>query len=64
MRESELWSRLKDHLGEAYYLSWAEQQSLPGLDSMTVREALAAGIPCKTIWRAAWLALELPQRDW
>lgn len=63
MRESELWQRLSQHLGDSYYLTWAEQQSLPALGSLTVREALAAGIDSKTIWRAAWQALELPARE-
>ena len=28
----------------------------------TVREALAAAVPCKRIWRAVWRQLELPDR--
>lgn len=63
VREAELWQRLNQHLGEAYASSWAEQYSLSGLDGMTVREALAAGVECKRIWRAVWAALELPVRD-
>lgn len=63
MRETELFARLNKHLGQAYALAWAEQVSLPELGSKTVREALADGVDCKTIWRAAWVALELPARD-
>ena len=33
------------------------------LGQRTVVQALADGIPCKTIWRAVWTALELPARD-
>jgi hypothetical protein len=28
-----------------------------------VEEAMAAGIDCKTIWRAVWEALELPASE-
>jgi hypothetical protein len=28
-----------------------------------VAQALEAGVPCKTIWRAVWEALELPARE-
>ena len=40
--------------------AWAEQVVLEELGSKTVREALAAGQPCKRIWRAVWRQLELP----
>ncbi|MDO5683077.1 MAG: DUF3046 domain-containing protein [Propionibacteriaceae bacterium] len=63
MRETDLWARLNRHLGPAYAQVWAEQTSLAGLGSRTVQEALAAGTPCKTIWRAVWEALELPAID-
>jgi hypothetical protein len=33
--------------------------ALSELEGSTVEEALAAGVDCKTIWRAAWTALEL-----
>ncbi|GAA2183469.1 hypothetical protein GCM10009785_27150 [Brooklawnia cerclae] len=60
MREAELWQRLDTHLGAAYSRVWAEQIVLADLDERTVREALAAGVPCKAIWRAVWAQLELP----
>jgi len=50
-------------LGPVYVGTWAEQVALPGLGSRTVKEALAAGVPCKIIWLAAWELLELPLRD-
>jgi len=63
MRETELWARLTAALGPAYVATWAEQTSLPSLGSRTVVEALKAGVPCKTIWRAVWAWLDLPPHD-
>ncbi|NLA28953.1 MAG: DUF3046 domain-containing protein [Propionibacterium sp.] len=63
MREAELWQRLIAQLGSGYARVWAEQVVLSDLDGRTVAEALAAGVPCKTIWRAAWNHLELPARE-
>lgn len=60
MRESELWRRLTEVLGEDYVRTWAVQQAVPGLDSRTVSEALADGVGAKEVWRACWSALELP----
>jgi len=44
-------------------LLWAESHVISELGSRTVREALAAGVPCKDIWRAVWQNLELPASD-
>ena len=60
MREVELWQRMDEVLPEGYAASWADQVVLEELGSKTVREALAAGQPCKRIWRAVWRQLELP----
>ena len=57
MKETELWARLQHHLGAGYYRVWASEQSLSDLGGRTVAEALAAGVPSKDIWRAAWSAL-------
>lgn len=63
MREAELWMRLEKHLGSGYAAVWAEQIALAELDGRTVTEALAAGVPGKTIWRAVWAQLELPASE-
>lgn len=60
MKETELWSRMAAHLGRAYCRVWAAEHSLAQLGGRTVEEALAAGLPVKQIWRAVWIALELP----
>ncbi len=61
VREAELWSRLDKVLQEGYSRVWADQVVLADLAGMTVSEALRVGTPCKTIWRAVWRHLELPQ---
>lgn len=63
MREAELWERLRRHLGDGYASVWADTQVLVGLQGRTVAEAIGQGVPSKTIWRAAWSALELPLRE-
>lgn len=63
MRETELWRRLERHLGRTYAHSWADRMALPGLGSRTVLEAIAAGVPFKSIWEASWAALELPDSE-
>ncbi|MBP8918840.1 MAG: DUF3046 domain-containing protein [Micropruina sp.] len=63
MREAELWARLEKHLGHVMALIWAESHVIGELGSRTVRDALAAGVPCKQIWRAVWQNLELPESE-
>lgn len=63
MREAELWRRLQAHLGAGYCKVWSEQTALAELGGRTVVEALAAGVECKSIWRAVWGQLELPARE-
>lgn len=63
MREVELWARLEAVLGDNYARHWASQTVLADLGSRTVAEALAAGMPCKKIWRAVWKQLELPASE-
>lgn len=63
MRETEFWHRLDTHLGPAYSRVWASQQHLATLGERTVDQALADGVDAKTLWRAVWEALELPDRE-
>jgi hypothetical protein len=63
VREADLRARLETHLGAAYSVMWADTVVLAALDHRTVTQALAGGVPCKTIWLAAWEALELPPRE-
>jgi len=61
MREAELWARLEAALGPAYAHAWADLVVMADLGGRTVSEAIAAGVNCKAIWRAAWAQLELPE---
>ena len=63
MRHSEFWERMEQHLGVGYAPVWADQQVLADLSGRTVTEALDAGVPPKTVWRAVWAALELPASE-
>lgn len=63
MREADLRARLETHLGSGYSLMWSDTVVLGALGQRTVTQALAGGVPCKQIWRAAWEALELPLRE-
>lgn len=63
VREAELWERMTRHLGAGYVRVWSAQHALSALGSRTVQEALDAGVPAKTIWRAVWEALELPPSE-
>lgn len=63
MKETELWDRMRRHLGEGYVRVWAAEQQLATLGGRTVQQAVADGTPAKTIWRAVWAALELPDRE-
>ena len=63
MRHTEFWQRMEDALGPSYARVWAETQVIGALGSRTPREALEAGESPKTVWRAVWATLELPDRD-
>jgi hypothetical protein len=63
MRHTEFWSRMEHALGPAYARTWAEQQVLGSLGHRTVQQALDDGEPPKTVWRAVWERLELPDSE-
>lgn len=63
MRHTEFWARMDHALGRGYARVWAGQYVLGELDGRTVEEALRAGEPPKSVWRAVWSALELPARE-
>ena len=63
MRHTEFWVRMDQALDPAYSRSWAEQHVLGDLGGRTVVEALEAGEPPKSVWRAVWAELGLPAHD-
>ena len=52
MRLTDFWTRLDAVFGPAYAASVAADQVLPQLDGRTVDQALRAGVPTVTVWRA------------
>ncbi|GAA3642373.1 hypothetical protein GCM10022236_51290 [Microlunatus ginsengisoli] len=58
-----MWQRMREHLGDGYYRVWAGEHHLTSLGGRTVNQAVDDGLPAKTIWRAVWAALELPDRE-
>ena len=63
MRHTEFWARMRRVLGETYAPVWARQHVLTHLDGRTVDQALADGVPPKTVWRVVVDALELPASE-
>ena len=63
MRHTEFWARMEAALGPSYARPWAQQHVLRELGGRTAMEALAAGEPPKSVWRAVWAELDLPPRD-
>lgn len=51
------------HLGSTYARSWAGSQVIAELAGKTVDEALAEGVPPKTVWRAVHVVLQLPPSE-
>ncbi|OZG50999.1 DUF3046 domain-containing protein [Bombiscardovia coagulans] len=60
MREREFWALLEEVFGRVYGRSLARDQGLVALDSMTVVEALAAGIEPRVIWNVLCNQMEVP----
>lgn len=60
MRHTEFWALLEQVVGPTYARTWAEQQSITGLGSRTVVEALAAGMTPKEVWAEVRRHLGLP----
>jgi hypothetical protein len=56
MRLTDFWGRLEDVFGPAYAASVASDQILPELHGLTVDQALLAGVPALTVWRAVCAA--------
>ncbi len=60
MREQELWRRIAAHVGASYAPTWGRDVVLAQLGDRTVIEALDAGVPAQSVWRAVWEFLDLP----
>ena len=62
MRLTELWRRMDEALGAASVDTFASDQVIGALGDRTVRQALAAGVPAKEVWRVVCVTLDLPAR--
>lgn len=63
MRHTEFWQRMEEALeSPAYARFWAEQQVISELGGRTAQQALDAGEPPRSVWRAVWAHLGLPAR--
>ncbi len=56
MRLTDFWSRLETVFGPEYAASVADDQVLSALGGRTVNQALRAGVPTVTVWRAVCVA--------
>ncbi|BAR05243.1 conserved hypothetical protein [Parascardovia denticolens DSM 10105 = JCM 12538] len=65
MREREFWELLEEVFGRVYGRSLAKDQRLDRLDSMTVNEALAAGVEPRVVWNVFCDQMDIPDsRRW
>ena len=59
VRLTDFWGRMNERFGASYAQSVATDYRLPQLGA-TVREALAAGVAAKDVWRAVCAEFEMP----
>ena len=62
VRLTEFWERMRQQFGDVYADSVATDQTLPGLGSRTINQALADGEDAKVVWRAVCEAFKVPER--
>lgn len=60
VRESEFNRRMADEFGSGYGGLVAEGHHLADLDDRTAVQALAAGVPARTVWEAICDAFDVP----
>jgi hypothetical protein len=61
VRLTDFWDRMYTRFGETYAESLAADYRLPLLGA-TVRDALAAGVETKDVWRAVCAEFEMPSQ--
>jgi DUF3046 family protein len=60
VRLTVFWERMNSQFGEQYAASVAQDYVLAGVGGRTVNQALADGIPVKSIWLAVCDAFDVP----
>lgn len=56
------WDRMHQHFGEAYAASVAKDYVMAELGGRTIEQALADGVPAKTVWQAVCATFPVAQR--
>jgi hypothetical protein len=54
---------MRQHLGDSYAESYAQDQVLGALGGRTPQQALDEGEETKLVWRAVWAELRLPDSE-
>ena len=62
VRLTVFWERMREHFGEVYAQSVAQDYVLADLGGRTVNQALADGEEVKVVWRAVCEAFRVPER--
>jgi hypothetical protein len=60
VRLTVFWERMNSQFGEQYAASVAQDYVLAGVGGRTVNQALADGIPVKSVWLAVCDAFDVP----
>jgi hypothetical protein len=60
VRLTEFWERMNSQFGQEYAASVAQDYVLAAIGGRTVNQALADGVPVKSIWRAVCDAFDVP----
>lgn len=60
MRLTVFWDRMNSQFGTEYAASVAQDYVLAGIGGRTVNQALADGVPVKSIWQAVADAFDVP----
>ncbi|MCP2338847.1 DUF3046 domain-containing protein [Actinomadura rupiterrae] len=62
MRLTVFWQRMNEQFGEGYAESVAKDHVLAELGGRTIDQALADGVPAKTVWQAVVATFDVPSR--
>ncbi len=63
MRLQEFWSRLDEQFGSMRAQSVVQDHVFSALGGRTARDAIEAGLPVRTVWRAICEEYEVPVRE-
>lgn len=62
VRLTVFWDRMNQQFGERYAESVAKDYVMAGLDGRTAWQALADGVPARTVWEAVCADFDVPER--